>query len=147
MDAFDAAGNSVDAAARFTPLHAAATTGNVAAAEVLMKHGANPSIRESRWAATAAGWARHFKHDAVRDVVLAGPIDIFEALDFDLFDRIPQIVDGDPGALNRPFRAYADLPLRADQWWPQPDTTPLAWAIHSNKPEGVRILRELGAER
>jgi ankyrin repeat protein len=147
VDAFDAEGTTVDDAAHFTPLHAAATTGNVAAAEVLMKHGANPSIRESRWSATAAGWARYFKQDAVRDVILAGPIDIFEALDFNLFDRIPRIVDRDPAALNRPFRAYADLPPRADQWWPQPDTTPLAWAIQTNKPEGVRILRELGAER
>jgi hypothetical protein len=84
--------------------------------------------------------------DAVRDVILSGPIDIFEALDFDLFDRIPQIVVRDPAALNRPFRAYADLPPRADQWWPQPDMTPLAWAIQTNKAEGVRILRELGAE-
>jgi hypothetical protein len=143
VDAFDVTGH--DDAGRFTPLHAAASTGNVAAADALIRLGANSSIRDSKWSATAAGWARYFNHHAVRDVILAGPIDLFEALDFDLFDRIPQIVARDPSALERPFRAYADLAPRADQWWPQPDMTPLAWAIRTKKDEGARILRAMGA--
>ena len=110
-----------------------------------MKHGANPSVRDSRWRATPAGWARYFGHVQVRDVILAGPIDIFEAIDFNLFDRIPEIVKRDPGARDRVFREYADLRPKPNQWWPPPDATPLAWARQTNNTEAVRVLITLGA--
>ncbi len=145
VDVFDEPATAVDGADRFTALHVAASNNNVEAAAALLKHGANPSVRDSRWGATAAGWARYFGREQVRDVILAGPIDIFEAIDFNLLDRIPEIVKRDPGALDRVFREYADLRPKPNQWWPPPNATPLAWARQTNNSEAVRVLVGLGA--
>jgi hypothetical protein len=57
VDAWDDPQTAVDGTSRFTPLHGAAWRGNVAAAEILLKHGANPRIREEKYCSTPAGWA------------------------------------------------------------------------------------------
>jgi len=145
VNGFDEPATAVDGAERLTALHVAASNNNVEAAAALLKHGANPSVRDSRWGATPARWARYFGREQVRDVILAGPIDIFEAIDFNLFDRIPEIVKRDPGALDRVFREYAELRPRPNQWWPPPDATPLAWARQTNNIEAERVLVGLGA--
>ena len=50
---------------------------------------------------TPAGWADYAGHTALRDVILRGPIDIFQAIEFDRTERIPQLLKRDPGALDR----------------------------------------------
>ena len=54
------------------------------------------------------------------------------------------IVDRDPGAIDRPFRAYASCEPTEGQWWPAPDCTPLQWATMQQKPNAVRVLTERG---
>ena len=138
---------AVDAAPHFTPLHAAAWAGNAEAVAALLAHGANVAAREEKYAGTPAGWATHAGHLVVRDAILAGAIDLFEAIDFDLVDRIPSIVAGDPTARERPFHTYVVPQPRANAWWPPPDCTPLAWAERRGKPDAARVLREQGARR
>lgn len=83
----------------------------------------------------------------MRDLILEGPIDMFDALNFDLTDRIPDILRRDPQALNRPFREYAACQPRHGQWWPDEWWTPLVYAVVRNKVEAVRLLLDRGAER
>ncbi len=83
----------------------------------------------------------------MRDLILQGDIDIFEALGFDLTDRIPGILRRDPPALNRPFGEYAVPPDRDEAWWPDPWCTPIAWAVIKNKAAAARVLLDHGAEQ
>jgi ankyrin repeat protein len=146
VDAWDDPKTAVDLATRFTPLHAAAWRGNAETAAALLKHGANPAVREEVYCGTPAGWANYAGHPAVRDLILEGAIDIFDAIDFELIDRFPGIIARDPAAINRPFGQYVTPRARADHWWPDPSSTPLALAKAKNKPDAVRALLDLGAD-
>jgi hypothetical protein len=107
---------------------------------VLLKHGANPRIREEKYCGTPAGWARFAGHPDTRDVILAGPIDLFDAVDHDAVRRLEEILAQDPEALNRRFTDYATCE-RERSWW-----TPLAAAVLQNKADAVRILLSRGAD-
>jgi ankyrin repeat protein len=146
VDAWDDPKTAVDGAPRFTALHAAATTGNLEAAVVLLKHGANPAAREGRYCGTPAGWANYFGHAQVRDLILEGPIDLFDAIDFDLAARIPEVLARDPHAIGRPFGVVVTGAPRSDQWWPEPWCTPLMWAATRGKLEIARALIAYGAD-
>jgi ankyrin repeat protein len=136
---------AVDGASGYTPLHAAAFHGNDDAAAVLLKHGANPRTRDGKYCGTPAGWAAYAGHMATANLILDAGIDIFDAINFDRADRVNDILDCDPGAIDRPFKAYASCESRDDQWWPAPDSTPLQWATMQRKPNAVHILTERGA--
>ena len=140
VDAVDDTKTAVDSTSRYTALHAAAWRGNTEAARVLLKHGANPRIREEKYCGTPAGWARFAGHLDTRDVILAGPIDLFDAVDHDAVHRIEEILAQDPEALNRRFTDYATCE-RERSWW-----TPLAAAVLQNKADAVRILLSRGAD-
>jgi ankyrin repeat protein len=146
VDVRDDSRTSVDSTAGYTPLHAAAFRGNGAAVAVLLAHGADVNARETRYCATPAGWADYAGHREVRDLILAGPIDLFEAIAFDLGDRIPDILERDPAALERPFGAYVICDSAADPWKRGPWRTPLAAAVAENRIEAVRLLLERGAD-
>jgi uncharacterized protein len=137
VDARDATETAVDGAAGYTALHAAAFNGNAEAAAVLLKYGADPTIRDDKYCSTPAGWANYAGHTEVRDLILEGPIDVFDAIDRDRPDLIPAILDRDPEALTRPFGDCATCPDWPDRWWPQADQTPLAWAVASRKVEAA----------
>lgn len=145
VDAQDDPETAVDGTGGYTPLHAAGFHGNAEAATVLLKHGAKVSVRDDRYCSTPAGWANYAGHRDVRDLILKGPIDIFEAIDFDLTHRIPPILRRDPEALNRPFRDYATCQPRSGQWWPGDWCTPLVWAVVKNNVEATKYLLEAGA--
>ena len=136
---------AVDGARHYTPLHAAAFHGNDEAVGVLLKHGANPRTRDSKYCGTPAGWAAFAGHMATANLILDGDIDIFDAITFDRGDRVGHILERDPGAIDRPFKAYASCGSRDDQWWPTPDCTPLEWATSSRKPNAVGVLTAWGA--
>jgi uncharacterized protein len=136
---------AVDEAKGYTPLHAAAAVGNTAAAAVLLRHGANPRVRDGKYCATPAGWARYGGHTSACDLILQTEIDIFDAIDADRGDRVADILDRDPEAIDRPFKAYASCPARDNQWWPTPDCTPLKWATSKSKENARRVLIECGA--
>lgn len=132
---------SVDSTFGYTPLHAAAFNGNLSAAAVLLKHGANVQVREEKYHGTPAGWANYAGHTDVRDLILREQVDIMEAIEYELTHRAQIILLEDPQALNRPFQAYPLYPLYADGWH-----TPLAFAVMRDKPQMVRFLLDRGAD-
>lgn len=138
---------AIDNAKGYMPLHAAAFHGNDEAVTVLLRHGANPRPRDSKYCGTPAGWARYAGHPSTCDLILQADIDIFDAIDADSGDRVAQILERDPEAMDRPFQAYASCPARDDQWWPTPDCTPLQWAESQRKEAARRVLIERGAGR
>jgi ankyrin repeat protein len=136
---------AVDRAKGYTPLHAAAFHANDEGVAVLLKHGANPRARDRKYCGTPAGWARYAGHTATADRILDADVDLFDAIDFDRADRIGQILDRDPGAIDRPFKAYASCGSKEGQWWPAPACTPLEWAATRQKPNAIRLLTARGA--
>jgi ankyrin repeat protein len=133
---------SIDSTSGYTPLHAAAWHGNVSAIEVLMKHGADVRAREEKYHGTPAGWADYSGHKEARDLILRGPIDIIEAIQYDMAQRVNAVLKEDPAALNRAFRDYGLFPWDAEAWH-----TPLAYAVARGREEIVRLLIERGAVR
>ena len=97
--------------------------------------------REEKYHGTPAGWADYAGHKEARDLILRGPIDIIEAIQYGLIDRVREILDEDPASLNRPFRDYGLFPWDAAAWH-----TPLAYAVTRGDKEIVRLLIEHGAD-
>ena len=145
-NAWDDPHTAVDGAAHYTPLHAAAWHANLDAIRVLMAHGANPAARETRYCGTPAGWANYAGKSEARDLILQGAIDVFEAIDFDLGSRIPEILARDPQALERPFGEYVVGEPRSEQWWPEPWMTALMWAMCRGRLDAAKILLMRGAD-
>ena len=126
----DRESTSVDQTRGYTPLHAAAFHGNDEAVRVLLKHGADVNAREDKYSSPPAGWANYAGHRHLRDLILRGPIDMFQAIEFDVTERIPQLLKNDPAALQRRLHGY----------------TPLAWAAIKNNLEAAKFLIGEGAE-
>jgi len=145
-NAWDDPRTAVDGGAHYTPLHAAGWNGNLDAIRALLKHGANAAARETRYCGTPAGWANYAGKTDARDLILEGSIDVFEAIDFDLPDRIAEIVTRDPLALERAFGEYVTGEPRSEQWWPEPWVTPLIWAISKGRDDVARVLLAHGAD-
>jgi ankyrin repeat protein len=131
---------SIDNTSGYTPLHAAAWYGNVSAIEVLMKHGADVRAREEKYHGTPAGWADYAGHKEARDRILRGPIDVIEAIQYDMPQRVKAVLEEDPAALDRAFGDYGLFPWDAEAWH-----TPLAYAAARGREEIVRLLIERGA--
>jgi ankyrin repeat protein len=136
---------AVDGTVGYTALHAAAFHGNRAAVELLLAHGASVTARVSRYQGTPAGWAAYAKHDDIAQRILAGPIDMFQAVEYQRAGRLREIFDRDPGSLNarmpRPTAHDSKEPEWATPWW-----TPLSLAVANGYVDGVRELLALGAE-
>jgi ankyrin repeat protein len=146
VDVQDAAATSVDGTRGYTALHAAAFHGNLVAVDVLLKNGATPTVRDSRYCGTPAGWARYARKQEAFERLMSGGLDMFDAIDFDRPDRIPEILRRDPPALKRPFGAYLLPGSVPPGWCPDLETTPLEWAARQNKAQAMRALVAHGAE-
>jgi ankyrin repeat protein len=131
---------SIDSTWGFTPLHCAGWYGNLSAIEVLMRHGAKVTARETKYHGTPAGWADYAGHKEARDLILRGPVDIIEAIQYEMTERVRKILDEDPGVLDRPFSEYGLFPLDAEAWY-----TPLAYAVARGQVEMARLLLGRGA--
>jgi len=132
---------AVDCTSGYTPLHAAAFHGNVSAVAVLLKHGASVSVREEKYHGTPAGWANYAGHTEARDLILQGSVDLIEAVENGLTERILAILAQEPDQLNRPFSDYPLYPLNTEGWY-----TPLVLAVVLGRMESVRILLDQGAD-
>lgn len=131
---------SIDSTSGYTPLHAAAWYGNVSAIAVLMKHGADVRAREEKYHGTPAGWADYAGHEEARDLILRGPVDIIEAIQYNLAQRIRALLREEPASFERPFGDYGLFPWDAQAWH-----TPLAYAVVRGREQIVRLLIEAGA--
>lgn len=138
--------SSVDHTVGYTALHAAAFHGNAAAVEVLLGHGASVRARETKYCGTPAGWARYAGHSEICQRILQADVDIFDAVDFGLVDRIPQIVARDPGAVTRRFGEYVNCETKDGDRWRDPNRTPLDAAYEKDDAETIRVLRELDSK-
>ena len=141
VDVRDDPKTSVDSTWGYTPLHAAAFRGNMSAVEVLLKRGASVTVRDEKYHGSPAGWANHAGHTGVRDLILQGPVDIMEAVENGLVERVAAILEEDADALNRPFSSYPLFPLYADGWY-----TPLVFAVVCGQETTARVLLERGAD-
>ncbi|HSL70456.1 MAG TPA: ankyrin repeat domain-containing protein, partial [Longimicrobiales bacterium] len=101
VNARDDTETAIDQTAGYTPLHAAAWSANTAAVTVLLAHGADPNLRETKYGATPAGWAAYAGREEACQLILERDIDLFQAIDFDLAHRIPAIIERSPWLLNR----------------------------------------------
>jgi ankyrin repeat protein len=141
VDMRDDPKTAIDATWGYTPLHAAAFHGNLAAASVLVRHGANVRLREEKYHGTPAGWANYASHTEVRDLILREPVDIMEAIEYGLTERVLAILRQDPEAINRSFQHYPLFPLYAEGWF-----TPLVFVVKLGQTDMVRLLLNQGAD-
>lgn len=132
---------SIDSTWGYTPLHGAAWRGNLSAIEVLMRHGADVRAREEKYHGTPGGWADYAGRKEARDMILRGPVDMIEAIQYDLAERVNRILAEDPAVLDRTFGDFGLFPLDAEAWH-----TPLAYAAMRGRGEIVRLLLERGAD-
>jgi ankyrin repeat protein len=109
-----------------------------------MAHGANVTMRDGRYAGTPAGWATYARHPEAAAKILAGPIDMFDAIVHDRVTRLREIFDRDPGTLNARMRRLLPTEPKPEDWtkswW-----TPLAMAVTHGYTDAVRELLALGA--
>jgi ankyrin repeat protein len=109
---------------------------------LLLSHGASLMLRDPWYDSTAIGWAGFFDYLDLRDKLLSEPgICLFDALDYDRLDRVPEILARDPAALERPF---AKCLSRAPK--PEDSQTPLVRMVDRGNTEAVRALLHHGAD-
>lgn len=124
-----------------TASHSAAGKGRKDMVELLLDRGASLCIREPFYDGTPLGWADFFDQVKMREWLLnEGPICLFDALDMDRLDRVPDILARDPEALSRPFAKCLTREPKLEDW-----QTPLARMRARGKTEAVRVLLEHGA--
>ena len=71
----------------------------------------------------------------MRDMLLSeSPICLFDALDYDRLDRVPDILARDPAALNRPFAECLSRDHRPADW-----QTPLVRMVERGKTAAPRL--------
>lgn len=82
--------------------------------------GASLPLRDPWYDGTAIKWADFFNYAELRDKLRSEPgTCLFDALHYDRLDRVPDIVERDPAALERPFaqtRGRADASGPDGRW-------------------------------
>jgi ankyrin repeat protein len=109
---------------------------------ILLDRGASLKLRDPWYDSTAIGWADFFNYTDLRDRLLSEPgICLFDALDYDRLDRVPDILARDPGALERPFAQCLSRAPEPEHW-----KTPLVRMVWGGKTEAVRVLLGYSAD-
>jgi ankyrin repeat protein len=123
-------------------LHSAAGRNQQEIVKLLLERGASLSVREPFYDATPLGWVDFFDQAPMREMLLStGPICLFDALDLDRLDRVPDVLARDPAALNRPFAECLSRHPKPEDW-----QTPLVRMVDRGKTAAVRVLLEHGAD-
>jgi ankyrin repeat protein len=118
-----------------TALHRAMSGGDRAMVERLVGLGADLNDRNNPFSATPISWTDHAGHlDDFRWVAGRYPVDLHDAVCFDLPDHVKARLDEDPARLN----------LQIDQW-DVPRSTALYWAASCKRPHLVQLLLQRGA--
>jgi hypothetical protein len=77
----------------------------------------------------------------LRDRLLnEGPIDLFDALQYDRLDRVTDVLARDPAALHRPFAKCLTREPKPGDW-----QTPIVRMVDRGKAAAVRVLLDHGA--
>jgi hypothetical protein len=109
---FDA--NSIDEVAA---LHPAAGRDRQDMVKLLLERGASLCVREPFYDATPLGWVDFLGQAPMREMLLSeGPVCLFDALDLDRPDRVPDILARDPASLNRPFAECLSRDPKPEDW-------------------------------
>jgi ankyrin repeat protein len=109
--------------------------------QMLLAAGASLALRDPHYDGTAIEWADFFDTPALRERLLNdGAICLFDAVDYDRPDRVPDILARDPEALERPFAKCLTREPKAEDW-----QTPLVRAVDRGKTAVVRVLLACGA--
>ena len=109
---------------------------------MLLTHGASLVLRDPWYDGTAIGWADFFNYADLRERLLREPgICLFDALDYERLDRVPEILARDPEALERPFAKCLSRPPKPEDW-----QTPMVRMVVRGKTSAVRVLLEHGAD-
>lgn len=138
---------NVTGAGNGTVLHRAAWAGDLVMVQRLVARGADTSDRKNPFNATPLSWARHnAQHAVFRWMRQHCPIDLHDAVCFDLREHLEARLLEDPRSVNR----------RIDQW-EIPASTPLHWAAwrareevdgwHRRDPSAGQRLAQLLIER
>jgi hypothetical protein len=77
----------------------------------------------------------------VRDLILREPVDLKEAIEYGLTERVLEILQEDPDTIHRSFQDYPPFPLYAEGWF-----TPLVFAVKLGQTDMVRLLLDQGAD-
>ena len=108
---------------------------------LLLDRGADIKLRDPFYDSSPIGWADFFDRIELRDQLLNEPgICLFDALDYNRLDRVPEILQRDPSALERPFARYLSREPKPEDWH-----TPLARMEKRGNTEATQLLRKLGA--
>ena len=123
-------------------LHSAAGGDKEEIVRLLLERGASLTVRDPFYDGTPAGWADFFERTRMRDMLLSeGRICLFDALDYDRLDRVPDVLVRDPAALNRPFAECLTRGPEPKDW-----QTPLVRMVERGKTDAVRVLLAHGAD-
>ena len=126
-----------------TPLHEAALHGHIEMARLLIRHGADTTIRDPYFYAPPIGWAEYNGKQDMVAFLAAHPLDIFAAAAFGLVDRLADLLDRHPEQMNIRFGEFRPHGHPTDRDW----MTPLGFAIGNGRVDVVRLLLEQGADR
>jgi ankyrin repeat protein len=128
---------NVTGVANGTALHRAAWSGDLEMVERLVARGADVNNRDNPFGSTPLGWAHHNNQAAVVTWLQQhAPIDIHDAVAFDLRDQVEARIREDPSSVN--VRLVVGS---------APGTTPLHVAAHTNNAPLARLLYEKGGFR
>ncbi|HVT58509.1 MAG TPA: hypothetical protein VHR45_08920 [Thermoanaerobaculia bacterium] len=108
---------------------------------ILLARGASLTLRDPWYDGTAIGWANFYDCADLRDRLLGEPgICLFDALDYDRLDRVPEILARDPAALERQFASCLSRVPK-----PEDRQTALVRMVVRGETEAVRVLLDHGA--
>ncbi|MEO3414156.1 ankyrin repeat domain-containing protein [Roseovarius sp. CAU 1744] len=142
LEAMIALGVDVNAINGNTALHEAALNGHADCVRLLLRAGADPTIRDDWHFATPMGYALHSGQEEIIALLDLEDMDIFTAAARGNLAQISARLAEDSTRLNQRFAdLFPDREPPENGW-----TTPLVFAVAANHADAVRYLLEKGAD-